>query len=48
MLLQLSEKDEEILVYLDNIEAGPLTPYKPPTAESAAAEEEEERQAVSA
>ena len=44
MRVQLSEKDEEILVYLDNIEAAPLTPFKP--AESAEDEVDEERQAV--
>ena len=41
----MTEKDEEVLQYLDNISAGPLKPYVPPEAaakedaEAAAAEE---------
>ena len=50
MLMQLSEKDEEVLQYLDNIEAGPLTPYTSPKAAAepadAEAAEEAETQAV--
>ncbi len=44
----MTEKDEEILAFLDDIQAGPLTPYRPPKESSGDAEEteEEERHAV--
>ena len=47
--LQLTEKDEEILQYLEDISAAPLTPYSPPSAskeddaEDAASQEKKQR-----
>ena len=46
---QLTEKDEEILQYLEDISAAPLTPYSPPSAskedgaEDAASQEKKQR-----